>query len=157
MSPRLRLSTGSLEVIQNQVSTALGMDGIETGTDRTVPLIGNDVNPIQANGVLNLLIQLDNALRSEDDRELARLDPLFDKEIERLTLVRGEIGVRLKLLEDMEDRLFSDDIQLRQSLSVEFDSDLAEIVTQVAAVTQALQATLQIAATTLQLSLFTFL
>ncbi|MCH7687147.1 MAG: hypothetical protein IH899_10780 [Planctomycetes bacterium] len=151
------VSTGVLEVVQNQVSTALGMNGIETGTDRTVPLIGSDVNPIQANGVLNLLIQLDNALRSENDRELARLDILFDNETERLTLVRGEIGVRLKLLEDMEDRLLSDDIQLRQSLSVEFDSDLTEVVTQVAAVTQTLQATLQIAATTLQLSLFTYL
>ncbi len=120
-------------------------------------MIGRDVNPIQANGVLTLLIQLDNALRSEDDRALARLDPLFDKETERLTLVRGEIGVRLKLLEDMEDRLLSDDIQLRQSLSVEFDSDLAEVITQVAAVTATMQATLQIAATTLQLSLFTYL
>ncbi|MCH7989773.1 MAG: hypothetical protein IID46_11585 [Planctomycetes bacterium] len=151
------VSAGPLEIILNQVSTALGMVGIEPGADRTIPLTGNDVNPIQANGVLNLLIQLGSALRSEDDRELARLDALFDNEIERLTLVRGEIGVRLKLLEDMEDRLLSDDLQLRQSLSVEFDSDLTEVITQVAAVTETLQATLQIAATTLQLSLFTYL
>ena len=151
------VSAGPLEIILNQVSTALGMVGIEPGADRTIPLTGNDVNPIQANGVLNLLIQLGSALRSEDDRELARLDALFDNEIERLTLVRGEIGVRLKLLEDMEDRLLSDDLQLRQSLSFEFDSDLTEVITQVAAVTETFQATLKIAATTLQLSLFTYL
>ena len=71
--------------------------------------------------------------------------------------MRGEIGVRLKLLEDMEDRLLSDDLQLRQSLSFEFDSDLTEVITQVAAVTETFQATLKIAAATLQLSLFTYL
>jgi len=150
-------STGPLEVVANQVSTSLGIDGIEPGIDPTVPLVGKDVNPIQANGILSLLIQLESALNNEDDRELARLGPLFSAESERLNLVRGEVGVRLKLLDETEDQLISDDIELRQSLSAEFDADLAEVIIQVTSVTQTLQATLQIATASLQLTLFSFL
>ena len=51
-------STGPLTVETNDISTALGIAGTQSSTDPTKPLVGTDVNPTQANGVFNLLIQL---------------------------------------------------------------------------------------------------
>lgn len=148
---------GPLEVEFNNVSAALGIDGLDNSGVSTTPLTGRDVNPIQSEGIFNLLIQLEDALINEDDRLLERIDPLMDKEIERINLVRGDIGVRLKVLEDMEDRLLSDDIELRQALSIEFDADLTEVITQVATVNETLQATLKVAQTSFELSLFSYI
>ncbi len=53
--------TGSLTVESNDISTALGIAGTQSSTGQ--PLAGTDVNPTQANGVFNLLIQLQTALQ----------------------------------------------------------------------------------------------
>jgi flagellar hook-associated protein 3 FlgL len=47
-------STGPLTVETNAISTALGIAGTQSSTDPTQPLVGTDVNPIQANGIFNL-------------------------------------------------------------------------------------------------------
>jgi flagellar hook-associated protein 3 FlgL len=148
---------GPLKVPASLVSTALGLDGEETGVDNTVPLVGTEVHSREAGGVFNILVRLEQALRNEDDAELARLDPLLDKEIERFNSVRAEVGSRLKLLDEIENRLLDEEVALQEALSAEFDTDLATAITQFASVTSALEATLRIAATTLQLSLLDFL
>ena len=149
--------TGPLTVAADPVAVALGIDGTEAGPTNTVPLAGKDINPQQADGVMSLLVQLENALRSSDDNELARLDPLFQQESERLTLVRGDIGLRLQSLDNVKNRLLDEEVLLRQSLSDEFDTDLTQAITQIAETTGVLQASLQVAAQSLQLTLMNFL
>ena len=151
------VSTGPLSVATNTVSTALGIAGSETGTNAAVPLVGSDVNPTQAKGVFSILSQLETALRNGDDVELSRLDSLINGEISRVNLVRGEIGTRLQTLEDVENRLLDEEVSLQESLSKEFDSDVTEVITQVSQVTSALQATMQVAALSFQLSLLNYL
>lgn len=151
------VSSGPLIIEENEISRALGIDGTEPGSDPAVPFVGEDVNPLEANGVLNLLLALQVALENEDDRELARLNPLLNEEVERFNVVRGEIGSRLKTLDEVENRLLDEEVLLRQSLSAEFDTNLTEAVTELAVKQTALQATLQVAATSLQLTLFNFL
>ena len=150
-------STGPLTVSNNQVAVALGVDGTETGTDPSVPLVGKDVNPQTSNGVISLLVRLGQALSANDSRKLERLDPLIDQEIQRFTLVRGEIGSRQKVLDDVENRLQDEDISLQQALSSEFDTDLTQAITQITQVSTVLQATLRVASQTAQLNLFSFL
>ena len=146
---------GPLSVKTDAVSTALGIAGeVVTPGD---PLVGEDVNPLEATGVLNILIGLENALETGDDRQLNRLAGLIDEEANRLNLVRGEVGSRLQLLEQVENRLLDEEIVLQESLSEEFHIDLAEAITQLANKQATLEATLQAAASTLQMSLFSFL
>ena len=151
------VSTGPLTITENDISTRLGIAGTETGIDATIPIVGTEVNAQEAEGVINLLIKLEAALRSGDDRELQRLDPLIDKETSRFSLLRGEIGGRLKLLDDVEERLLDEEVTIRKALSIEFDADLTEVVTQVTYLQSSIQATLQIAASTSQLTLSNFL
>ena len=149
--------TGPLEVKTGNVADALGLIGIEPGSDNTVPLTGQDVNQSHSSGVLSLLTQLETALRTNDTRTLERLAPLFNKETDRLNLVRGELGTRLRLLDTVENRLLDEELSLQEQLSLEFDADLISVVTQIANVSAVLQATLQIAANTAGLSLMSFL
>jgi flagellar hook-associated protein 3 FlgL len=151
------VSTGPLVVEENAVSVALGLDGEESGTDPSVPLVGRDVNPQEDQGLFNILSRLEKALRSGNNDELARLDPLLEQEIDRFHLVRGEIGNRLNLLDQVESRILDRDVLLKEALSVDFDADLTETITRVAQIQASLEATLRIAAQTSQLSILSFL
>jgi flagellin-like hook-associated protein FlgL len=151
------VSTGPLTVTENIVSVALGIDGQETGTNPAVPLVGRDANPREESGLFNILARLEDALRSGDNQELERLDGLLTDEIDRFNLVRGEIGSRLQLLDQVDNRIRDREVLLKETLSVEFDTDLTQAITQVAQVQASLEATLRIAAQTSQLSILAFL
>lgn len=151
------VSTGPLVVEDNAIAKALGLAGEETGTDPTVPLVGRDVNPQEEEGLFNILSRLEDALREGDNNELARLDPLLEQEVERFNLVRGEVGNRLRLLDQVENRILDRDVLFKEALSVDFDADLTETITKVAQIQASLEATLRIAAQTSQLSILAFL
>jgi len=146
---------GILSVSESELSRALGIN-LESSTPGE-SLVGSDVNPQEATGLINILLRLETALRSGDNAELSRLDSLLEAETSRVNLVRGELGNRLSVLDEVESRLLDQEISMQESLSRAFDADLAEAVTQTAAVQSALQATLQMAASTLQLNLINFL
>ena len=149
--------TGSLTVVDSDVARSLGIAGTEAGPDNTVPLAGEDVNLQEPPGAIGLLSRLERALRDEDDRELERLAPLLDNEILRTNVVRAELGERLVTLEQTENRLLDGQIVLQEALSLEFDADLTEVITQVTQVSSTLDATMRIAAQSLQISLLNFL
>ena len=107
--------------------------------------------------MLSLLVQLEAALRTGDNRALERLDPQFDAEIGRLNLSAARLGTRQKLVETVENRLLDNDVSLQQQLSQELDADLSTSHSHVAQVNAVLQATLQISSNTLNLSLFSYL
>lgn len=150
-------STGPLVVTENIVSVALGINGEEPGTNPAVPLVGRDVNPREEGGLFNILARLEDALRTGDDVELQRLDGLLNDEVDRFNLVRGEIGSRLQLLDQVEGRILDRDVLLKETLSVELDTDLTQAITEVAQIQASLEATLRIAAQTSQLSILAFL
>jgi len=149
--------TGPLTVDNGALGTALGIGGTEPGANPAVPLVGQDVNQREVSGSLNILIRLQNALNANDSRELVRINALADKELARLTTIRGDLGGRLKTLEDVDSRLKDEDLQNQKALSDNYDSDLAEVLTQLLASQTAYQATLKIAAQTLQTSLAQYL
>lgn len=149
--------TGPLEVHAGEVADALGITGVEPGTNNAIPVAGQDVNLRRSDGVISLLLQLESALRTGNDRELSRLDPLFNNEVDRFSQVRGEIGTRLQLLDTVEGRLADEDVVLQEKLSEQFDADLTDVITRVSTVTSVLQATLQVASSTLNLTLLSFL
>lgn len=149
------VGTTALSVESNQISDALGMAGSQSNT--SLPLVGTEPNPQESPGALNLLIRLQKALQSGDDAELQRISPMFEKELARVTQVRGELGSRLKLLDDVEGRLEDEKLQVQSDISDNFDTDVATAITQLVAQQTALQATLQAAASSFQYSLVNFM
>ena len=147
--------TGPLSVADTATASALKLSG--TVVDPNAALVGGDPNPQRSTGLLGLMLGLERALRSGDDRELARLGPQFDREIGRFSQVRADVSSRLKLLDSTQNRLLDRDVTLRQSLSDSFDADLTEVITQVNYRQQTLEATLRVSAQTVQLTLLNYL
>ena len=149
--------TSALAVDANEVGTALGLSGAETGSNPLVPLVGRDPNPQEVTGSLNILLRLQRALSTGDNQELSRLNGLIDKELVRNANTRGEIGGRLKTLEAAQNHLDDQKIGIQESLSNDFDTDLAEVLTQLVNQQAIFEAVLKTATQSLQLSLVNYL
>ncbi|NOX54498.1 MAG: hypothetical protein GXP27_08675 [Planctomycetes bacterium] len=149
--------TGPLIVESNAVAVALGLAGEEDSGDPANPLVGEDVNPREATGVLTILAELEQALRRGDDQELQRLTTLIDDEINRFNQVRAELGSRLKLLDDIENQVRDQDLVLQEKLSEKLDTNLPQTLTELLQQQQTLEATLALTAQSFRLSVLSFL
>ncbi len=85
---------GPLSVDSGALGTALGMAGTEPGSNPAVPLVGKDVNPQEAGGILNILVRLQTALQNGDNATLTRLGGQITNESDRISGVRGVVGSR---------------------------------------------------------------
>ena len=150
-------STGPLTVESNSISTALGIAGTQSSTDPTQPLVGTDVNPTQANGIFNLLSQLQTALSTSNNAELSRLQPLLQTELNRVGVVQSDVGSREQLLSQVQTQLTTQQTNTQAALSNQTDVNMATALTQLTQLQTSMQATLQIAASSLQMSLFQYL
>jgi flagellar hook-associated protein 3 FlgL len=146
---------GALTVAENDVSVALGVAG--TVVNPATDLVGTDVNPQKSAGLLGVLTSLEQALRTGDDAALTILSEQVNVEADRFFQTLGELGVRTRTLENVENRLLDDEVLINEDLSQQFDADLAEVLSNFVAQQQVLQATYQVAGQGFQLSLLQFL
>jgi flagellar hook-associated protein 3 FlgL len=151
------VSTGPLTVTSNAISQALGIAGTQSSTNPATPLVGTDVNPQQASGVFNLLIQLQSALQSNNNAELTRLQPLFQQELQQVSTVQANVGSQQQMLSQVQTQTSSLQTNLQSSISNLQDVNMASAITQLTQIQTALQATLQIAASSMQLSIFSYI
>ena len=143
------------EVKDDAVAQSLGLVGSEaTGT---APLQGDDVHPQRADGLFSLMWQLRDAIAAGDDRHIGRVSELMDDEIGRLNAVRGEVGNRLKVLDETETRLSGETLRIQESISNVLDADLTETITRLYAVQAAYEASLQVSSTLLRTNLVSLL
>ncbi|OYW14644.1 MAG: hypothetical protein B7Z55_15535, partial [Planctomycetales bacterium 12-60-4] len=148
--------TGALTVETNGVSEALGLNGSNNDGAAGV-LAGRDVNPRQPKGVFSLLVGLQQAIRDRDLPELERLAKGLDAEAARVAVVRGKIGIEQRQLDSVDNLLSDRHVEIQTQLEKLIDVDYAETITAFTAQQQALQAYLQVAGQTQQLSLLNFL
>ena len=137
----------------------IGLIGVN-GTGKTTflqVLTGRDSNPLEVDGVFNSLIRIHDALEANDLVALERAFQLLDQDLERVTFARAEIGSSSRALDTLRGRLEDEDIQLQASLSNEIDVDFTKAVSDLAARQASLQASLQLAAQSLQLTLLDYL
>ncbi|HEY2253914.1 MAG TPA: hypothetical protein VGH74_22720, partial [Planctomycetaceae bacterium] len=139
------------------LGVALGLAGTEPGNNNAVPLVGTALNQQEAGGILNILVRLQNALQTGDNATLTRLGGQIATEADRLSGVRGVVGSRLQTLQNIDNSLQSQNLQTQQALSNAKDTDMATVLSELVAQQTAFEATLRIAAQTMQLSLANYL
>jgi len=127
------------------------------GAGATLTLTGRDVNPQETNSIFTALIRLRDGLRSNDQNGIARAFGLIDQGSSRVTFSRAEIGARQQGLETLQYRLEDEEIELKDSLSYEINTDLAEAISNMTARQAALQASLQLMAQTSRLTILDYL
>jgi flagellar hook-associated protein 3 FlgL len=150
-------STGPLTVETNAISTALGIAGTQSSTDPSQALVGTDVNPSQANGVFNLLVQLQSALSTNNNSQLTRLQPLLQSELSRIGVVQSDLGSREQMLSQVQTQLSTSQTNVQSALSTQMDTNMASALTQLTQLQTSLQAALQTTATVMQMSIYNYL
>jgi flagellin-like hook-associated protein FlgL len=159
-------TTATLAVIKSPLSQAavdLGLiaagstirEGSVSGSSEV--LTGRDVNPTEVAGAFTSLLRLSAALRSGDTLQATRAIGLLDDASQQLNNTRAEVGARQQGLDAIANRLDSEVVTLKGSLSNEVDVDLAKSISELTARQAAYQATLQTTASISRLSLLDFL
>jgi flagellar hook-associated protein 3 len=120
-------------------------------------IVGRDVNPLEVDGVFNALMRLSAALKSNDELGMQRALDLLDQASLRVNFARADFGARQQGLDLLDDRLNSEDTDLRQALSKDLDADFTRVVSDLTARQASLQAALQTTAQTFRLSLLDYL
>jgi flagellar hook-associated protein 3 FlgL len=150
-------STGPLTVETNAISTALGIAGTQSSTDPTQPLVGTNVNPIQANGIFNLLTQLQSALSTSSNTELSQLQPLLQQELNNFGVVQANVGSQQQMISGLQSELTTQQTNVQSALSDQMNVNMASALTQLTQLQTSLQATLQSTASTMQMSIYNYL
>jgi flagellar hook-associated protein 3 FlgL len=148
--------TGDLSVQTLNLSTAateLGLVQTVSGTE----LIGADVNPTRTEGILDALIQLENALRADDTPGISAAGGRLDELRAEVIRIHGMIGARSQAMTLQRQQLEDASLSTQVFLSQIRDLDYAEAVTQMQQAMIRLQANLQTSPTVMNLSLLEFL
>jgi flagellar hook-associated protein 3 FlgL len=128
-----------------------------SGSGGDFSLTSADRNTLEVDSVYNTLIRLRQALEEGDSVAIGRAVDRLDADLSRATFARGEIGARLQTLDVVETRLQDENVQLKSALSNEIDVDLVEAISNLTARQYALQASLQTAASILNLSILDYI
>ena len=81
---------------------------------------------------------------------------MLDTDFDRLNFARSDLGSRGQALDAIADRLDSEDVELRKSLSLEIDADIVTVISDLTARQASIEASLRLIGQTMQLTLLNF-
>ena len=83
---------------------------------------------------------------------MSRLQPLFQQELNRIGVVQSNLGSREQLLSQVQTQMGTEQTNLQSALSDQINVNMASALTQLTQLSNSLQATLQVAATSISKS-----
>ncbi|MGC3967098.1 MAG: hypothetical protein QM775_06910 [Pirellulales bacterium] len=120
-------------------------------------LTGVDANPQSVSGIFSTLIMLRNAIANNDNAGLERAVAALDRDATNLSFSRAELGTQLAGLDVLADRMTSETISLKGSLSLEIEVDFVAAISELATRQTAFEASLKVSATIAKMSLLEYL
>jgi flagellar hook-associated protein 3 FlgL len=146
-------------------STDAANDGTGLVGQRTVALTGGkslaltgvDVNPQETNSVFNALLRLEDALQSNDNAQAQRAMGLLDQTAQQVTYCQAGVGAQEQSLSLMQTRLSSEEVDLKSAMSSDYDTDMAQVISDLTARQISFQASLQTAGSILKMTLLNYL
>ncbi len=149
------LAPGATTALGDTV-TASGSVGTTSGGAAAIVATG-DRNPREVVGVFNVLVRLADALQTNNTVEVERILAQLDTTSENVTLARAEVGARQQSLDVLTLRVDSEIIDLKGVLSNEIEVDLTEAISNLAGKQASYQASLQMTAQIVRLTLLDYL
>jgi len=150
------VGAGVLRLERANYSPAL--DGL--GLDQPVignTLTGRDVNPVRTDSAFTALVELRDALRTDDRQAIAWAGQRLENALKRMQEVQGQMAAHAKAMDWREQLVEDEELQATLSLSEVRDVDVAEAVVRFGQFQTALQANLATASRVMNLSLIDFL
>jgi flagellar hook-associated protein 3 FlgL len=120
-------------------------------------LTGADVHPLETEGLFTALLRMQQALEQHDLGALGRAINMLDACMLQTSFARAELGARQQGLDLLAERLDTEDTELRDTLSREYDVDFVEVTSRLTAQQTALQASLMSTGQVLQMTLLNYL
>ncbi len=145
------LAAGNLNF--SSATKELGIDSPAAGGVIT----GTDIAPVESTGIFANLIRLRNALRNNDQNEITRASEHIDTDLNRVIRVRGEVGAKVQAFEARTETLADQNVATKAMLSELEDTDFTDAIVRFQTLQTSLQASMQAAGQTLNLSLMDFL
>lgn len=130
--------------------------GIESPASGNV-IGGTDIAPVESTGVFADLIRLRSALRNNDQNEITRASEHLDEDLTRVIRIRGEVGARVQAFEARRETLADQNVATKAMLSELEDTDFTDAIVRFQTLQTSLQASMQAAGQTLNMSLMDFL
>ncbi|MBN2291828.1 MAG: hypothetical protein JXM70_05350 [Pirellulales bacterium] len=124
---------------------------------RAEVLTGDDPNPQETQGLFTALLRLREALETNDMQEATRSIELLDDGVTDLNFARAELGARQQSLEVIQDRLATEEIELKETLSLEYDIDITQVISDLTGRQLAYEAALRAMGQISQLSLLDYI
>lgn len=143
----------------NDGSGVIGTTGIVGVTSGGAPhlLGGQDVNPLETEGVFNSLVRLQQALLDFDMGQIERTVAMLDEDFQRLNFARADLGARAATLNAFKRRAEDEEVELTATLSNEIDADMVQAISDLASRQANMEATLQMIGRSMQLTVLDFL
>ncbi|MBN2476201.1 MAG: hypothetical protein JXB62_16430 [Pirellulales bacterium] len=123
----------------------------------TETLVGADTNPLEVKGLFTALLRLEVALQTDDPLEAQRAIALLDEHTLNMNFARAELGARQQGLDIMQQRLETEEIDLKTAVSEDFDADLVQAISDFTGRQVAFEAALRATAEIFQMTLLNFL
>jgi flagellar hook-associated protein 3 FlgL len=134
-----------------------GEDSVSVSGGPPVVLSGDDPNPQETAGLFTGLLRLRRAVEENDLAGIERAVQILDVHVLESNLARAELGARMQGLEALDDALETENIQLREAMSQDYDADFAQVTSELMARQIALQAALMTTAESFRLTLLNYL
>ncbi len=144
-------------------AAAIDLGLIPRGRDAAGPatgepsLTGRDVSPMETEGLFTALIRLHDALIANDDAEARRAIDMLDRNVVDLNFARAELGARQQSLDLLQQRMDLEEVELRSVLSLEYDADLIEVISNLTARQATFEAALRSMGSIMNMSLLHYL
>ncbi len=126
-----------------------------TGGQQT--LDGRDVRPLETESLFTALIRLQHALEVNDVNGVQRAIDMLDRKVVDLNFARAELGARQQGIEVTQYLLDTEEVALQTSLSLEYDADMVEVISNLTARQASFEASLQSMGSILKMSLLNYL
>lgn len=114
---------------------------VMAGGTRT--LTGSDRNPRETEGIFTALLRIREGLLRNDVYQVQRAIDMLDRKTVDMNFARSELGARQQGLDVLKDRLDSEEVELRDVLSQEYDADLVEVLSELSSRQAAFEASLR--------------
>ena len=118
---------------------------------------GKDPNPQEVSGVFNSLLRLRDAISNQDLTGVARASSLIDKDLSKIALARGSLGIEQQRIESLKYATEDSKLQMESDQSELMDVDMVSAITELNARQVAYEASLRFLASANQMSLFNYL
>jgi len=152
-------TAGGNDFAVTQLSTSHAAEnlGIYRNAGAATTLAGDDNAQVRVDSVFTHMINLREALLNNDESGITFAAEGLTQSSDDVARARADVGVRTRRVEDQVTRSAELMIAERTMLSEIEDADLTEVITRFQQLQQQMQASLQVGATNLQLSLLDFL